>query len=226
MYRDTDFIAHFKNLTENQQQQQVEKLFLAHKDMLFEAEAVLDEIDGLEFSHLWLDGFEILSIYIKRPTEIRVGISFTLNGEVKGYAYAIIDGDGCFRYTHITAKRELGDENDDNVDENIQFDDPLKHWHGIKEVSCPKCKKRFERDYEKYPFNVCPRCREREVADRKRELAKLEIERAKGGLVLCKVCQNFFRSSLTEIAPKICPECQRRGANETSRLQNDDQRIK
>ena len=110
---DASFIAHFKGLNENQQQEQVEKLFLAHKDMLFEAEAVLDEINGLELSHLWLDEYEILSVYIRRPNEIRVSISFTLSGDVKGRASAIIDDNRCFRYTQIIAKRNLVDEEED-----------------------------------------------------------------------------------------------------------------
>ena len=106
-------------------------------------------------------------------------------------------------------------EDDDNFDEYaLQFADPLKHFTGIKEITCTRCKNRFERDYEIYRFTICPECLEREKADRKRELAKVEMERAKGGLDLCKICKRFFRSSLKEIAPKICPECLQGGSSE------------
>lgn len=87
------------------------------------------------------------------------------------------------------------------------FDDPLKHFAGVKEVTCPRCKKRFDRDYEVYKFNFCPECRGRDRAGKRAKLLKAEDERAKGILEFCSVCNKTFRTNSPKLGVKICPEC-------------------
>ena len=124
MNQDGNYISYLKGLLKDEQESEVQDKISESATNLLDAEEVSSEMAGSNASGWGLDTEpEALGIDLNNPNEAQVKIAFSLSGNqnddqsymgtaIEGHALAIIDFTGCVRFANVTAKRDMGDDDD------------------------------------------------------------------------------------------------------------------
>jgi hypothetical protein len=125
MNQDENYISYLKGLPKDEQETEVQDKISEFATNLLDAEEVSSEMAGSNASGWGPDTEpEVLDIDFNNPNEARVKIAFILSGNqnddqsymgtsIEGHALAIIDFSGCVRFANVTAKRDMGNDDDE-----------------------------------------------------------------------------------------------------------------
>lgn len=130
MSKQEDYIEQLKKLTKSELETEIDSKISDTGHHLLDTDAVASEMASSNATGWGLDVFEVIDVDISHPDKARVKIGFTLSGDqnndqsfcgtaIEGEALAIIDADGDVSYSNVTAERDLGDDSEMMLEEEI-----------------------------------------------------------------------------------------------------------